>query len=47
MRLLTFGIVCAAVYYLLARAEITRWFWYTINGTVLGKLLRCPACTGH
>lgn len=46
MRLVAFALVCTACYYLLARAELTRWFWGTLDRTWCGKLLRCPACTG-
>ena len=45
--LILFAILCTGVYYLLARAEITRWLWQPLDGMrVIGPLLRCPACTG-
>ena len=46
MKLIAFSLICAACYYLLARAEVTRMFWGALDGTLLGKMLRCPACTG-
>ena len=45
--LILFALLCTAVYYLLARAEITRWFWQPLDGVRgIGALLRCPACSG-
>lgn len=42
-----FALLCTACYYLLARAEITRWFWQPLDEVrFIGPLLRCPACTG-
>jgi hypothetical protein len=45
--LLLFALLCTGAYYLLARAEITRWLWQPLDGMRgIGPLLRCPACTG-
>ncbi len=45
--LVLFALLCTSVYYLLARAEITRWFWQPLDGVRgIGALLRCPACSG-
>lgn len=45
--ILVFVTLCTATYYLLARAEITRWFWQPLDGVfIIGPMLRCPACTG-
>lgn len=40
-----FGIVCTTLYYLLARAEITKPIWSRYRGW-LDRLARCPACSG-
>ncbi len=40
-----FGIVCTALYYILARAEITSPIWSRYRGW-LDRLARCPACSG-
>lgn len=45
-QLFIFAVVATACYYLIARAEATRWFWGALDGTLLGSMLRCPACTG-
>lgn len=47
MRLIVFWLVCVAVYYLTARASITRVFWAPLDSVhYVGELLRCPACSG-
>ena len=43
--LLLYAILCAAAYYLLARALITRFLWSRYPGW-LDKLMMCSACTG-
>lgn len=43
--LLPFSIVCTALYYLFARAEVTRPIWSRYRGR-LDRLARCPACSG-
>jgi len=44
-QLLLLGLFCAALHWLLARAEITRFAWSRAPRW-LDKLLRCPACSG-
>lgn len=44
-QLLLFGIVCAALHWLLARAEITKPLWSRAKGA-LDRLLRCAGCSG-
>ena len=47
MRVLLFTVWCTAAYYLIARAEITRWIWQPLDNVKgIGPLLRCPACSG-
>lgn len=47
LTLLIFGLYCTGVYYLLARARITRWLWSRLDSVpAVGELLRCPACAG-
>lgn len=44
-KLLLFGIVCASLHWLLARAEITKPLWSHAKGP-LDRLLRCAGCSG-
>lgn len=44
---LIFACLCTAAYYLVARAQLTRWLWQPLDGVrFIGPLLRCPACCG-
>jgi len=43
--LLLYAILCAAAYYLLARALITKWLWSRYPGW-LDKLAMCASCSG-
>ena len=45
--LLTLGILCASVHWIVARAKITEWFWDADwLPKFLNNLLTCPACSG-
>lgn len=44
-QLTIFGLLLASIHWLVARAEITRWFWSRVPGPI-DALLRCPACSG-
>jgi hypothetical protein len=44
-QLVLLGLLSAAVHWLVARAEITRFFWSRAP-RVVDKLLRCPSCAG-
>lgn len=44
-QLTIFGLLLASIHWLVARAEITRWFWENAPRP-LDALLRCPACSG-
>lgn len=44
-QLLVLGLLSASIHWLIARAHITELFWANAHGW-LGRLLRCPACTG-
>ncbi len=44
-KLLLFGMLCASLHWLIARAEITKPLWSRASG-VLDKLLRCAGCSG-
>ncbi len=58
MTLAIFLLVCTGVYYLVARAQITRWVWepfargrkhpgvWGVIATAIDGLLTCPACSG-
>jgi hypothetical protein len=45
MNAIAFGVAATVLYYLFARAEITRFLWRRYRG-VLDRLARCPACSG-
>lgn len=42
---LLYALLCAAAYYLLSRAKITRWAWSRYPEW-LDKLMMCASCTG-
>lgn len=44
-KLLLFGILCATLHWLIARAEITKPLWSRAPGPI-DKLLRCSGCSG-
>ena len=44
-KLLLFGILCASLHWLIARAEVTKPLWSRATGYV-DKLLRCAGCFG-
>ena len=45
--LTTLTILTGTLHWLMARAEITKWFWGSIlMPKFLDSLLRCPACSG-
>jgi hypothetical protein len=44
-QLLLLGLLTTGLHWLIARAEISRFFWSRTTG-ILDKLLRCPACSG-
>jgi len=43
----TLAVLAAAVHWLVARAQITKWFWNAKQlPTFARELLECPACSG-
>ena len=46
--LIHFALLCTAIYYVVARAEISRAFWEPASraSPALSRLLACPACSG-
>jgi hypothetical protein len=44
-RVVAYLVALTFTYYILARAEITRWLWGRFRG-FLDRLARCPACSG-
>jgi hypothetical protein len=45
VRFWAFGLLCTTIYWLLARAEISKPLWSRYRG-FLDRLARCPACSG-
>lgn len=44
--LILLGMLCTALHWLLARSYILKWFWSRLDGTFVGHLLACAACSG-
>lgn len=45
--LILFVLLCTGLYYLVARAKASRWFWGRFGDeSLVGRLLACPACSG-
>lgn len=47
MPIVLFALLCTGLYYLVARADITRPIWSLFGDeSLVGRLLECPACSG-